>query len=138
MANDLFFFINTFFKPTEFNKISMYERGKYFFMVNRLCAIAYPVQASYFNHLKIAKGQVVTFWQNLLGSKYHRTPKWMDVKTKKAKETKKKKTQPVSDDTIRKYCETYKISRREVKEGLQLLGEPFEKELKNFETLITQ
>lgn len=138
MAIELFPFINTFFQPEVFSKISMHEKGKHLFMVNRLSAIAYPVQAAYFNHLKINGAQVVTFWQTLLSSKYNRTPGWMFVKTKKAKEEKKKTAQPVSDDTIRKYCEAYKISRRDIEDGLQLLGEPFKDELRNFEKLITQ
>lgn len=135
---DLFPFINTFFKPEEFRKIPLHERGKHFFMVNRLSSIAFPIQASYFNHIKISPGQAVTFWQNLLGAKYSKTPGWMFVKTKKAKEEKKKAEQPVSDETIRKYCEHFKISRREIEEGLLLLGEPFKDELVNFEKMIKQ
>ena len=137
--SDLFGFINTMFsKPAEFKKVKMHERAKHFFMINRFMAIKHPVQAGYFNHLKINPGQVVTFWQENLSKMYNRTPNWMYVKTAKAKEAKKKASQPISDEVIRLYCEHHKISRRDIEEALLLLGEPFEKELRNFEKLITQ
>jgi len=134
--SDLFTFINSMTgKPEEFQKTKMHERGKHFFMVNRLCSIAFPVQASYFNHVKINPGQAVTFWQSLLSQRYNRTPQWMYVKTAKAKEA-KKAAQPVDDLVIRKYCEVHKISRRTVEDGLMLLGEKFRKDLLDFEQLI--
>ena len=132
---DLFPFIDTMFaKPAEFDKIRMYERGKHFFMINRFSSIKYPVQASYFNHIKIHPGQAVSFWKDNLGKMYNRTPKWMYVKTKKAKEEKKKLV--ISEEALRKYCEIHKVSRRDLEEGIVLLGEEFEKELKQFESLL--
>jgi hypothetical protein len=134
--SDLFGFINDMVaKPEEFRKTKMHERGKHFFMINRLCSIGFPIQASYFNHIKINPGQAVTFWQSLLSQRYSRTPQWMYVKTSKAKEA-KKAAQPVDDAVIRKYCEIHKVSRRDVDDALLILGEGFAKELKNFEQLI--
>ena len=87
--SDLFGFINTMFsKPAEFKKTKMHDRAKHFFMINRFMAIKHPVQASYFNNLKINPGQVVTYWQESLSKVYNRTPGWMYVKTAKAKEAK--------------------------------------------------
>lgn len=138
MASDLFDFINGMLaKPAEFKKTKMHERGKYFFMINRFCAINFPVQAAAFNHIKINPGQAVTFWQKLLSSRYTKTPGWMYVSTAKAKE-KKKAAQPVSDETIKKYCEQFQLSRREVHEAIDLLGDKMVKELKNYEKLISQ
>jgi len=137
--SDLFGFIDIMFsKPSEFKKTKMHERAKHFFMINRFAAIKRPHQASYFNNIKINGGQVVTYWQESLGKLYNRTPKWMYVKTAKAKDAKKKAEQPVSDEAIRKYCEHYKVSRRDIDEALVLLGEPFNQELRKFEKLITQ
>ena len=137
--SDLFEFINTMFaRPADFKKTKMHERGKYFFMINRFMSIKHPVQASYFNNIKISPGQVVTYWQESLGKIYNRTPKWMYVSTAKAKEAKKKNEQPVSDETIRKYCEHHSLSRRDIEEALLLLGKPFDQELRNFEKMITQ
>jgi len=136
--SDLFEFINGMVsKPEEFKKTKMHERAKHFFMVNRLCSIAFPVQASYFNHIKINPAQAVTFWQTLLSAKYNRTPNWMYVKTAKAK-AEKKAVQPVSDEVMRSYCETYKISRRDLDTAILMLGQSMEKELKDFEQLTQQ
>lgn len=136
MASDLFDFINTMTaKPADFKKTKMHERGKHFFMVNRLCSIQFPVQAAMFNHIKINGGQVVTFWQSLLSQKYSRTPKWMYVSTRKEKEA-KKALKPVSDEALRKYCEVHRLSRRDVEDALRIMGEPMYNELKQFEQLI--
>jgi hypothetical protein len=133
--SDLFTFINGMVsKPEEFRKIKMHERAKHFFMVNRLCSIAFPIQAAYFNHIKINPGQAVSFWQSLLSQRYNRTPNWMYVKTAKAKEAKKLQ-QVVTDETMRKYCEIFKMSRRDLDEALAMLGERMENELKEFEQL---
>ena len=52
--SDLFEFINGMTaRPADFKKTKMHERGKHFFMVNRLCSIAFPIQAAAFNHIKI-------------------------------------------------------------------------------------
>ena len=136
--SDLFTFINDMVaKPTEFKKVKMHERGKHFFMVNRLCSINFPIQASYFNHIKIHPGQAVTFWQELLSKRYNRTPGWMYVKTAKAK-AEKKAQQLVDDAVLRKYCEVYKMSRRDIDDAIEILGDPFRKELLEFQQLIQQ
>ncbi len=133
--SDLFEFINGMTgNPEEFKKTKMHERGKHFFMVNRLCSINFPLQASYFNHIKINPGQAVTFWQSLLSQRYNRTPGWMYVKTRKEKEA-KKALQPVTDEIIKRYCEAHKISRREVDDAIAILGEKMHIELKSFEEL---
>lgn len=138
MANDLFDFINGMMgKPEEFKKIKMHERGRHFFMVNRLCSINFPIQASYFNHIRINPGQAVTFWQGLLSQKYSRTPGWMYVKTKKEREQ-KKAMQPISDDTLRKYAAAYKVSQRDIADAMEILGEKMTVELKQFEQLTNQ
>lgn len=133
--SDLFGFIKTMTgNPKEFNKTKLHERGKHFFMINRLMSISFPVQASYFNHIKINGGQVVSFWQQLLSSKYTTTPKWMWVSTRKEKE-KKKALQPVSDSLIKEYCEKYQISQREVNDALKMFPEEMRNELLQFEQL---
>jgi len=134
---DLFEFIDTMFKPAEFKKIPMHERAKHFFMVSRFASIKFPVQAAYFNHLKIHPGQVVSFWQEMWSRSYSRTPGWMYVKTKKAKE-KKKAEQPISDEIIKIYCDKFQMSRRQFNDSLEILGDQFITEVKQFEQMITQ
>ena len=133
--DNLFDFINAMFsKPEEFKKTKLHERGKHFFMVNRLMSIGFPVQAAIFNHIKINPAQVVTFWQETLSKRYSRTPNWMYVKTRKERE-KKKAEQPISDEVQKLYCETYKISRRDLDDAMAILGNSMYQELKEFESL---
>lgn len=135
---ELFDFINSIFKkPDVFHKIKMHERSKHFFMLNRFCSIQFPVQASYFNHIKINPAQAVTFWHYLLSNKYSKTPGWMYVKTAKGKADKKAKD-IFSDATINLYCSKFQISRREFTESLRLLGDDFINEVKQFEALVLQ
>jgi hypothetical protein len=133
--DNLFDFINAMFsKPEEFKKTKLHERGKHFFMVNRLMSIGFPVQAAIFNHIKINPAQVVTFWQETLSKRYTRTPNWMYVKTRKERE-KKKAEQPISEEVQKLYCETYKISRRDLDDAMAILGNSMYQELKEFESL---
>ena len=133
--DNLFDFINAMFsKPEEFKKTKLHERGKHFFMVNRLMSIGFPVQAAIFNHIKINPAQVVTFWQETLSKRYTRTPNWMYVKTRKERE-KKKAEQPISEEVQKLYCETYKISRRDLDDAMAILGNSMYQELKDFESL---
>jgi len=133
--DNLFDFINAMFsKPEEFKKTKLHERGKHFFMVNRLMSIGFPVQAAIFNHIKINPAQVVTFWQETLSKRYTRTPNWKYVKTRKERE-KKKAEQPISEEVQKLYCETYKISRRDLDDAMAILGNSMYQELKDFESL---
>lgn len=134
---ELFELINTMFKPQEFKKVKMHERGKHFFMINRFASIKFPVQASYFNHIKINPAQAVTFWQELWSKSYSRTPNWMYVKTAKAKAEKKAK-QPFTDEFIKIYCEKFQMSRRDFDESLEILGDSFISEVKQIESMISQ
>lgn len=134
---ELFALINTMFKPQEFKKVKTHERAKHFFMISRFSAIKFPVQASYFNHIKINPAQVVTFWQELWSKSYNRTPNWMYVKTAKAKSEKKAK-QPFTDEFIKIYCEKFQMSRRDFDESLEILGDSFISEAKHFEAMISQ
>lgn len=136
MASDLFEFINGMFsKPEEFKKTKMHERGKHFFMVNRLSSINFPVQAAAFNHIKINPGQAVSFWQELLSKRYNRTPSWMYVKTKKDKE-KKAAALDVSEEVIRSYCEVHKISRKVLEDSIEILGDRMIEDIKKFAELL--
>jgi hypothetical protein len=135
---ELFPFINSFFtKNGEFQSTTQVERGRHFFMINRFCSIKYPVQASYFNHIKIHPGQAVTFWQELLSRTYNRTPNWMYTKTKSEKE-KIKRAQPVTDEVIRVYCEKMQISRRDFNDWTGMFGDSAWDEVKEFQKLIEQ
>lgn len=133
---ELFEFINTIFKPTEFKKVNLHERSKHFFMINRFASIKFPVQAAYFNHIKINPGQTVSFWGEMWNKSYSRTPGWMYVKTKKAKEDKKAK-QIFTDEIIKLYCQKFEMSRRDFDTSMEFLGDSFVQQVKEYEKFIS-
>lgn len=136
MAIELFDLINTMFsRDGKFEKTTLHERGRHHFMINRFMSIKYPVQANYFNHTKIHPGNSVTYWADTIGKMFTRTPSWMYTKTKKEKE-KKAAAQPITDSTIRYYCQKHQCSQRDVNDAMRLVGEPFIQELQSLQKLI--
>jgi hypothetical protein len=136
MASELFDFINNMFSNrSQFEKTTLYERGRHFFMINRFMAIKHPMAAQYLNNTKISPGNAVTYWADSVGRQHSRTPSWMYVKTKAAKE-KKAAEKPVSDQTIRYYCQRNQCSVKDVENAITLLGEPFLEELRDLQRLI--
>jgi len=135
---ELFDLLNAMFaKRHEFEKTTLHERGRHFFIVNRFMSIKYPVQAQFLNNTKIHPGNGVTYWADTVGKMFNRTPTWMFVKTKKAKEA-KAAAQPVNEETIRYYCQKNQCSRRDVNTAMILVGEPFIEELQTLQRLISK
>jgi hypothetical protein len=135
---ELFEFINVMFtKPAEFKKLSLHERGKHFFMINRFMSIKFPIQAYYINHTKIHPGQAVTFWQEFLQGKFTKVPTWMYTKLNK-KKAEKAMGVDVSEEILNLYCQKNQCSRKVLQEAIQLIGEPMIKELKDLENLIVK
>jgi hypothetical protein len=133
---ELFDILNSMFaKREDFNKTTLHERGRHYFMINRFMSIKYPMQAQFLNHTKIHPGNAVTYWADTVGTMFSRTPSWMYVKTKKEKE-KKAAAQPVNDATIRYYCQKNACSQRDVEQAMKMLGEPFIQELSQLQKLI--
>jgi hypothetical protein len=133
---ELFDMINAMFGKREvFEKTSLYERGRHHFMINRFMSIKYPMQAQFLNHTKIHPGNAVTYWADTVGKMFSKTPGWMFVKTKKAKEE-KAKSQPINEATIKYYCQKNQCSRRDVDDAIKLIGDPFIQELQSLQKLI--
>lgn len=132
---ELFDTINAMFaKPAEFKKLTLHERGKHFFMINRFMSIKYPIQAAYMNHTKIHPGQAVTFWQELLGKMYTKTPSWMYAKVNRKKADKTGVN--ISEETMNYYCHKNQTSRKVLDEAIKMIGEPMIKELQDIEKMM--
>ena len=137
MALELFDTINCMFaNPAEFKKLSLHERGRHFFMINRFCSIKFPIQAAYMNNIKIHPGQAVTYWQETIGKMYTKTPSWMYTKVSKKKADKSGIN--VSEAAMNYYCQKNQISRKVLDEAIQFVGEPMIKELKDLENLMVK
>lgn len=134
--NKLFDFISIMFDHKEYDKLSPYTRGKHFFMINRFCAINFPVQANMLQGLRVNPTEVVDYWQRSLTKQYRSTPKWMYTKTAAAK--KKAKEKYVEEETIKQYCSRFGLSQRQVNDAIELIGEKMIKELQDFEKMLKQ
>jgi hypothetical protein len=53
-------------KEKEWKSVSKIDKSRNFFMINRIMAIQFPVQANQFNKLKIVPAPVVDWWHQTL------------------------------------------------------------------------
>jgi hypothetical protein len=136
---ELFPFIKIIFtNPEEYKTITPGEKRKQYFMCNRRFAIQYPLQANALQHLKINQEAVVDWWQKFLRQKYKFVPGWMYTKgVKKSQEIKEKKL-AVSNDTIREYCNFFKVDRKTIMDALEFFNVDMTHELNEFSKMISQ
>lgn len=133
MANP-FNIINSFFN-NKWEEISDSDKSRNFFMINRICSIQFPIQANYFNNIKISPSSAIDFWKVLLSNKYKSCPKWTWTKTnKKQKEVKSMTYKPEVLDFIK---ERYQISNREIEELGDFFPEKFKKFYQEIEDLLS-
>lgn len=100
-----------------FDKLSDYMLDKHFFMINRIMAIQFPLQAQCFNKTNINGAQVIRSWQVFATAKcgYGRVPSFVY--------TKSGKSSFVDPDNIDKdlkiaYCLHYDTTETELKDML--------------------
>lgn len=132
----LFDFIKILFeRPLEYEKLSNYEKAKFFFLTNRFCAIQYPVQANALNHIKIPKESVLDYWQVSLNKIYKKTPDWIYAKGQKAAGKTSKKKLP-SSEAIKFYLDKNKLSRKQLDEAFKMFGEAAYEPIRKIEKLM--
>lgn len=111
--------IGMMFRQTgEFENLSKFVLERNLFMINRTCAIAYPLQAQMFNKLGISGPGVIRAWRDFLLRQhgYGRVPSFVYTRGSKAVNDKVIQTSPLKDfskDDITAYCEHYQISGRD-------------------------
>jgi hypothetical protein len=110
-----------FEKPNEWEKLKPYEKAKFFFMINRFCAIAYPEAANAFNHIKVPQAEALDFWHMNFRKLYTRVPDWIYTKTKKKE--KEKKVKMPSEEAIRFYLDRHQLSMKELQTAIDMFGE---------------
>ncbi len=105
-------------KPTLWEDISKNDKIRNFFMVNRIMAIQFPVQANQFNKLKVTPNQVVDWWHDTLSSKFTRAPGWVYTQTKKsgAKKNDKSNTSKNFEDAEVFISHKFGVSMRDLKQ----------------------
>lgn len=108
------------------------------FMINRTCAIAYPLHAQYFNILGISPKEVLISWRAFLQRQYGvgRTPGFVFTKGGKAVNAEKDKKSlfaEFSRDFINDYCSFYNISKKDFQDMLEFTPGTLYQHIKEFE-----
>lgn len=116
---ELFDIIKTIFKNDyEWDKVTNSDKSRNYFMINRIMAIQFPIQADQFNRLRVIPYPVVDWWHRTLSKNYTRTPTWIFTKTNKSKASKKNVNKtfdelPEVESFIR---DKFSVSKRELRE----------------------
>lgn len=114
--------IGMMFKASgEFENLSNFALERNFFMINRTCAIAYPLQAQWFNKTGISGSDTIKAWRTFLIRQHGigRTPSFVYTKGSKATSDKEHNISILKDidkDDIKAYCEHYHLSNRDFKD----------------------
>jgi hypothetical protein len=101
-------------KASEWKSVGRNDKTRNFFMINRIMAINFPVQANQFNKLKVIPAPVVDWWRDTLHTRFTRTPQWIFTKTKKSDSSSKdenKKNYELAEDFIRS---KYNVSKKDL------------------------
>lgn len=122
-----------FSNSKEYDKLTQQDKYANHFMIARLMAIKYPIQAQQLNRNGIDGAAVVDTWRRVC-SQSTRTPGWLWTKMKKG-EDKKKEWQP-DKELAYFYMKRNNIGPREFKELLKFHPEEMKKFLKKIEKQI--
>ena len=123
------------FHTKEWNKISDRDKARNLFMINRICSIAYPLQANSFNNLKIRPEKVVDFWKVFITNYNKKTPQWIWTKT--SKNVKEKEKKEYKEEVISFIKDKYQISNREIEELKNFFPSKFNSFYKEIESIIS-
>jgi hypothetical protein len=123
------------FHTKDWEKINDRDKSRNLFMINRICSIAYPVQANSFNHIKIQPEKVVDFWKIFITHHNKKTPQW--VWTKTIKNEKEKEDNKYKEEILDFIKNKYEISDREIKEMIDFFPQKFKIFYKEIESLLS-
>ena len=123
------------FHTKEWSKISDRDKARNFFMINRVCSIAYPLQANSFNNIKIKPEKVVDFWKIFITGYNKRTPQWIWTKTVKKEKEKEKKE--YKEEVIYFIKDKYQISNREIEELKKFFPSKFNAFYKEIDSILS-
>lgn len=110
------------FHSKNWDKIKDRDKSRNFFMINRIMAIEYPLQAGMFNHIKIQPDRTIDWWRDNISRIYKNSPKWIFTSTIKRD---RKEKEEFLEEVIQFIKEKYNISSREVKEIQEFYPEKF-------------
>lgn len=123
------------FHTKDWEKVKDRDKARNFFMINRLCSIAYPLQANSFNHIKIQPDKAVDFWKLFISYQNKKTPQW--VWTKTVKSEKEKDNSKYKDEILEFIKNKHQISNREIQELIDFFPSKFKSYYKEMESLLS-
>lgn len=130
-----------FTNKEKFDKLTDIILDKNFFIINRACAIKYPLQAALFNKTRINTAGVIKSWRNFLTTKegFGRVPYFIYTKgAKKITEAKIKKTDNIDKEMIKMYCKRYHISLKDYDNLKSFFNDELIEDVKRYTKLISQ
>jgi hypothetical protein len=136
---NIFNFVDKIFTaPEEAKKASKIEKRSYSFMLNRFCAINFPVVSFSLSRNGISDIEKVNYWITILSRKYKYKPKWFNAiwQTKQKEKAETNKEWKPEAETVAKYCQTYKLDSKTYQETLKFYKDDFLSELKTFEKMM--
>lgn len=89
------------------------DKARNFFMINRIMAIQFPIQANQFNKLKVNPSFVVDWWRDTLSKRYSKPPTWIYTKTKKNLKEDQEKIE-ISEETESFIRSRFEVSKRDL------------------------
>lgn len=112
---ELFDIVKNIFSQRDevWKNVSKNEKARNFFMINRIMAIQFPLQAHQFNKLKVSPPYVVDWWRNTLNSRFSKVPNWIYTKTNKKEKTKKLSSE-VNQETEDFIRVKFQLSKRDL------------------------
>ena len=89
------------------------DKARNFFMINRIMAIQFPIQANQFNKLKVNPSFVVDWWRDTLNKRYSKSPSWIYTKTRKSQKEDLEKTE-INEDVEDFIRSRFEVSKRDL------------------------
>jgi len=120
------------FYNNDWDKITERDKFQNFFMINRIFSILYPLEANFFNHIKIKSERAVDFWKFFITKKHKNFPSFIWTKTIKKEKIKNEYKKEILDFIKEKY----QISNREIEELIDFYPDEFKKFYKKIENLL--
>lgn len=119
-----------------FDKLSNLILSKNFFMINRIFAIKFPLQAQCFNMMGVDQANVIRSWQQfgVRQCGYGKVPSFVFTKTAKSKET--ASVDELSKDLKNAYCNHYRISMKDLNDMLYFYHDSTVEHVKEFEEIV--
>ncbi len=122
--------------PEKYDKLSRKEKRDAFFIVNRVMAANFPVQADLLNRAGGNTAEKLDFWKHTVRKRTNRTPGWAFTKPKKAESDFKGDRVSdlnVSASTLEKYSEVFEVGQKDFEDLMRHAPKNFKSALEKLE-----